>query len=144
MVFHSGSNQETKKIAADLASSFKGQGKIIALTGELGAGKTTLVQGVAQGLGIKDKIISPTFVLMRQHSHNGNKTLYHVDLYRLSDNPNIEELGLRDLFSGNDDFVLIEWADKIKDKLPKKTIFIDIKKTSEHGRTIQISDTLPE
>ncbi len=120
------SEQETKKIAHRLAQTFNSG--IIALTGELGAGKTIFVQGFAKGLKIKDKIISPTFVLIRQHKiPKKNKMLFHIDLYRLSDNLNIQDLGLEEICSNKNNIVLIEWAEKLKE-LPKGTIKISIQK----------------
>src|SRR5437868_4886836 len=112
MVITSLSEQDTKKFAASVAEQFRNRGGIIALMGDLGAGKTTFTQGFAQALGIPDKVISPTYVLIRQHHlPNSNRTLYHIDLYRLEEvNPN--ELGLTDLFKQQDDIVLIEWAEK--------------------------------
>ncbi len=123
------SNLETKKLAKKLAKNFKSG--VIALSGPLGAGKTTFVQGFAKGLGIKDKIISPTFVLIRQH-----EDFYHIDLYRLS---NFDGLGLEEILSNKDNIVLIEWAEKIKDLLPKNTIWITFEMLSENKRKITLS-----
>ncbi len=129
--------KSTQQIAQNLAKKYQA-GAIIALSGDLGAGKTTFVQGFAKGLGIKDQIISPTFVLIRQHQlPDSEKMLYHIDLYRLEGEPNITELGIKELLEGSD-LVLIEWAEKIKDQLPKKTIFINIEKISEDERKIEI------
>lgn len=131
--FISNSEAETKKIAAGIAG--KKKGNVYALTGELGAGKTIFAQGFARGLGIKEKIISPTFVLIRQHPvPNNNQIFYHVDLYRL-ENP---EIGLSDLWSDPNNILLIEWADKLK-KLPKETVKIYMKKAGEEKRLITLS-----
>src|SRR3989344_6734318 len=113
MQYITNSEEETIKLAKDLAKNFKG--RIIALTGPLGAGKTTFVKGFAKGLGIKDNIISPTFVLIRQH-----RSFYHVDLYRVDD---FKDLGLEEILSNKNNIVLIEWAEKIKKILSKKKIF---------------------
>ncbi|MBI2599402.1 tRNA (adenosine(37)-N6)-threonylcarbamoyltransferase complex ATPase subunit type 1 TsaE [Candidatus Daviesbacteria bacterium] len=135
--FKTHSEQETKEAAYNLAQNTKAH--IFALTGELGAGKTTFVQGFAKGLGIEDKIISPTFVLIRQHKlPNTPKTLFHVDLYRLEDNPNIKELGLEELWSDPNHLVLIEWAEKIDKLLPKETVRISIQKTGPDKRKLTI------
>lgn len=140
MDFRSGSDEETKKFASRQAQKYLKKGIVISLTGELGAGKTTFVQGFAEGLGIKDRIISPTFVLMRQHQvPNSEMVLYHIDLYRLEGDINIEEIGLRDLFNDSKAIVLIEWADKIKDLLPQNTSFINLKKLSKNERSIKIN-----
>lgn len=103
--------------------------------GDLGAGKTTFVQGLAQGLGIKAKIISPTFILMR---HYGN--LYHLDLYRLEDDVwgEVVNLGAPDFWEKNGNIFVIEWAEKIKDHLPKETIWINFEQISDSERKINI------
>lgn len=135
--FISNSEKETKRIATRLAKQISHG--VIALTGELGAGKTTFVQGFAKGLGIKEKIISPTFVLIRQHKiPKLNKTLYHIDLYRLADSLNIKELGLDEIWSNSQNIILIEWAEKIANLLPKNTTWIKIKKTKD-ARLITVS-----
>lgn len=132
----SNSEQETKLIAEKLAKETKGH--IFALTGELGAGKTIFVQGFAKGLGIKEKIISPTFVLIRQHKIPGTtKVLYHIDLYRLENTTNLKELGLGEIWSNPGNYVLIEWAEKIKE-LPKNAINISIQKQGDN-RLITLS-----
>ena len=134
----SNSDTETKKIAAKLAR--EGQGKIFALSVQLGAGKTIFAQGFAKGLGIKEKIISPTFVLIRQHQiPNTTKTLYHIDLYRLENLTDINQLGLKEIFSNPNNIILIEWADKLT-KLPEKTIRISIQKEDSNKRCITIYD----
>lgn len=136
----SNSEKQTKQIAGDLAGSSKN--RIFALTGELGAGKTAFVQGFAKGLGIKEKIISPTFVLIRQHKiPKTPKTLYHIDLYRLEEVRDIAQLGLKDLWEDNNSIVLIEWAEKLK-KLPINTAKISIQKKDHDKRIINISDVM--
>ncbi len=103
----SSSEEQTKEIAQQLAKTSKNH--IFALSGELGAGKTIFVQGFAKGLGIQDKIISPTFVLIRQHKiPNTAKTLYHLDLYRLGDTVNPKELGLEEIWSDPNNIVSIQ------------------------------------
>lgn len=132
----SNSEEETKAIAANIAKQHKSN--IYALTGELGAGKTTFVQGFAAGLGIKDKIISPTFVLIRQHQIPGqSKILYHIDLYRLDPPSNLHHLGINEIISNQDNIVLIEWAEKYP-VLPKTAISITIKKLKTNQRMIII------
>lgn len=121
------SAEETRKIAQKLGKEIKTG--VIALTGELGAGKTTFVQGFAKGLGIKEKIISPTFVLIRQHQiPKTKKTLYHIDLYRLED---FSELGLKEIIDNPNNIILIEWAEKAENIFPKNTLTINIKKEGD-------------
>lgn len=107
----------------------------MALSGDLGAGKTTFVQGVANGLGIKDRITSTTFVIMRNY---GN--FFHADLYRLEENvaEEVENLGLMDIIREGKSIVITEWAEKIRSLLPKNTIWVNIENTNEHERRIKI------
>ncbi len=131
------SDMETRTLANELTQKI-GSG-VIALTGPLGAGKTTFVQGFAKALGIKDKIISPTFVLIRQHPiPKTKKMLYHIDLYRLGEDQ-FQELGLEELFSDKNAIVLIEWAEKIKDLIPKNASWISFEMLSQNKRKITLS-----
>lgn len=130
------SSDETKKIAEDLANNYKTHGGVIALSGQLGAGKTTFIQGFAKGLGITDKIISPTFILMRQHPFN-SRILYHIDLYRI-DSDDVLDLGLNEILGNRDNIILIEWAEKIKNLLPKDTLWVRFEKISDEKREISI------
>lgn len=118
------SPETTHKLGKDLGSSLKG-GEVVALCGPMGAGKTTFVQGLAEGLGIDSRIVSPTFIIMRKYKvsvkdsdiHN----LYHVDLYRLENNieSQIEELGITSLWGEKENVFVIEWADMLeKIKVP--------------------------
>lgn len=139
--FLSASDEDTKRIAKNLAKS--GKFRIIGLIGELGAGKTTFAQGFAQGLGIKEKIISPTFVLIRQHKLlKTKKTLYHIDLYRLEDDKEFQRLGLREILNDPENIVLIEWAEKAKSILPKETIWVLFETIEEQKHKIMIVSSL--
>ena len=122
--------QATCRLGQKIGAYLKG-GEVIALTGNLGAGKTTFVQGLAQGLGIKDRLISPTFILMRQYQ--GELDLYHLDMYRLEANfyEEIRNLGLSDVWGKEKNVVVIEWAEKIKEYLPDNTIWIDFTQKAE-------------
>jgi tRNA threonylcarbamoyladenosine biosynthesis protein TsaE len=130
--------KQTQDFAADFAKAFKGG--VIALSGRLGSGKTTFTQGFARGLGIKEKIISPTFVLIRQHQiPKKNATLYHIDLYRLNSYQEFRQLGLNELLTTQSNFVIIEWAEKIKKNLPKNTTFIYFETIDQNKRRLKIS-----
>ena len=119
-----------------MAERFTTSGGTVALIGDLGSGKTTFTKGFAQALGITEKIASPTFTLIRQHQlPSSERTLYHLDLYRLETvNPN--ELGLTDLFNQTEDIILIEWAEKLGNKLPKDALVIKFKHLKENQREI--------
>jgi tRNA threonylcarbamoyladenosine biosynthesis protein TsaE len=133
------SPRETQKIAEELAREITA-GDVIALYGNLGAGKTVFVQGLARGLKIKRKIVSPTFVFMRSYPFNkGNTqlTFYHIDLYRGEQEKDFENLGLEEIFSP-DSVVVLEWADRIKNVLPKKRIEVFLETINEKSRKIKI------
>jgi len=115
---------ETIKIGKIIAKNLK-SGDIICLFGELGTGKTTLVKGMAVGLGIsKEKVISPTFVLIREH-HQGRLPLYHFDLYRMKSAAGILELGYEEYFY-DAGVTVIEWADRLKYLVPKEFLKIEL------------------
>ena len=124
-----------EKIAVDLAISH--QPLVIALTGNLGSGKTTFVQGFAKGLGLKARIISPTFILMRKYGEN----FYHVDLYRLEGNieSEVRNLGIEDIWKDPKNIVVIEWAEKIKKMIPKSAQWIKFENLGKDERKITIN-----
>lgn len=102
----SSSLEQTKQIAADLAATFKG-GEVVALEGDLGAGKTTFAQGLCEALGIPSKVTSPTFAIM--NVHEGRLRVVHLDLYRLKSAREIAALGLEEFLGAPGTVVLIEW-----------------------------------
>lgn len=126
--------KETFELGEKIGSDLSG-GVVLAFTGDLGAGKTTFIQGLAHGLGIKSKIISPTFILMR--TYKGNKfNFYHLDLYRLEGNieNQVKDLGLEDIWIEKDNVIAIEWAEKAKELLPQNTKYIKIENVGESER----------
>lgn len=129
------SEKETLSLAKKFTAKLKG-GEVIGLIGDLGAGKTVFVRGVAKTLGVKNKITSPTFVLMKNHKikHDTIKMLVHIDAYRLKTDHDLEAIGAKEYFGRPDTIVFIEWADRVKKILPKKVIFIKIKYAGEEKR----------
>lgn len=125
MVVKIHSLKELKKFAKGLAKTLKG-GEVLALSGELGAGKTTFTKFLLKELGIKSRIVSPTFVLMVPYVHN-KTTYYHLDLYRTSSFKEISALGFEELWGLKHSVFIIEWAERIKKHLPKNTIFLKFK-----------------
>ncbi|NQU04147.1 MAG: tRNA (adenosine(37)-N6)-threonylcarbamoyltransferase complex ATPase subunit type 1 TsaE [Syntrophaceae bacterium] len=113
-------------------------GDIIALTGELGSGKTCITRGIARGMGISEEfyITSPTFTLINEYP--GRIPLYHLDVYRLSGSKDLEDLGYEEYFYGKG-AIVIEWAEKIRDIIPPDSIFIYLKYLGEKKREIEIS-----
>lgn len=112
-------------------------GDVVALVGELGAGKTTLVKGLVQGLGVTDKRVvkSPTFSLV--HSYNGRIPVYHFDAYRLEDARQMLDIGSDEMIYGNG-VAIVEWADKVSECLPKEYLKITLTAISENERKLEI------
>lgn len=130
------SAKDTKRLAADFAEKVvtdlkRNSAAVVALEGDLGAGKTTFVQGFARALGVKENVLSPTFVLMKVYKVGCQmsgvrcypKHLIHIDCYRLDSPQDLLHLGFKDLLKDKDAIILIEWADRIKKIIPTKNIF---------------------
>jgi len=131
-----------EKIGRNLISQ-KIKSKIFCLYGDLGSGKTTFIQGVAKGLGIKKRVISPTFMFIRmyQQEHRTKcieQRFYHIDLYRINKVEEAKGLGLQEIFEDKEAIVAIEWVERIKEILPKKRIDIYFDYVSENQRKINI------
>lgn len=124
--------QDTKKIANELAKSLK-VGDIVAFSGDLGAGKTTFIQYLAKALGVKDYITSPTFAIQKIYDVAVGKFI-HFDCYRLENEASIETSGLFEALDNKNAIVAIEWAEKVKKYLPKKTIWITLEHIDEKSR----------
>lgn len=118
-----------------LAASLK-PGDVVALSGELGAGKTCLVKGIALGLGVPQQVTSPTFTLVHEY-RGGTLPLYHVDLYRLDSVAQALAIGIEDYFDGPG-VTVIEWAEKIEPLLPERTMRVRIDITGELTRGIEV------
>lgn len=137
------SPRETQKLGEKISNqlTINHQPLIIALTGDLGSGKTTFIQGLARGLGIKKRVISPTFVFIRQYpvaGHRSPVTFYHVDLYRINEVTEAKGLGLEEIFADPGAIVVIEWADRIKEILPKRRIDIYFEYLDENKRRVKL------
>ena len=132
--------QGTKNFGLTLADKLR-PGSVVALVGDLGTGKTTLTKYIAEGLGVKETVTSPTFTIVREYE-SGRLPLYHFDVYRISDIEEMYELGYEEYFFGNG-VCIIEWADQIAEILPQDAIVINIKYGDKEGqRTYQISSVL--
>ena len=171
MVKTSKSEKETHKIAGKLAEKIMkgpstrlpptprlwraGRASVITLEGELGAGKTTFVKGFARALGVKAKIKSPTFVLMRyypitnyalcikrkiRNPQSAIRKLYHLDCYRVRDHKDLATLDLKSLFKLPDNIVLVEWPERVSKILPKKLIKVHIDHIDRNKRKIKITN----
>ncbi len=117
---------DTTKVATELAKKLTG-GELVALSGNLGAGKTVFVKALAESLGVKDVITSPTFVLMKVYVPDNKKInkFVHVDCYRLEGQEDLSDIGLGDYLNDDKIIVVVEWADKVLN-LPAKTIRVNI------------------
>ena len=114
---------------------------VIGCQGDLGSGKTTFIQGFAKGLDIAEKVLSPTFVIIRKYKIPDTKykiqNFYHVDAYRIDKPKEILELGWKDIIMDPTNIVVVEWADRIKSILPKDAIIIDFQTIGKKKRKIQ-------
>lgn len=136
--FITNSSQETKKLGENLVPNL-GDRRFLALFGDLGSGKTTFVQGFVKGLGIKRRIISPTFIIVRNYELQA-KTFYHIDLYRVESQSDVQGLGLEEILNNPQNIVAVEWAEKIKDLLPKKRIELYFETIDENKRRIKLKN----
>lgn len=119
------SPEETRRIGAGFASLVR-RGDLINLIGDLGAGKTSLVQGLAEGLRVNENITSPTFAIIKEYE-TGRLPLFHIDVYRLDGARDLEELGYEDCFYA-DGVTAVEWGDKVSELIPEDALTIEMKR----------------
>lgn len=133
MLYTTTSYKQTQKLGENFAKEIlklplQKAALVLGLKGNLGGGKTTFLQGFAKGLGIKEKILSPTYVILKRFKLKKIfKNFYHIDCYRLKDSKDILELDFKKIISNPKNIVAIEWPGKIKKVLPGGIIFIDFK-----------------
>jgi len=132
------SEEETREIGRAIGKGLL-PGDIICLIGELGSGKTTITQGIAQGVGVRTFVSSASFKLINEYE--GRIPVYHFDLFRLEKLSEVEELGYREYFY-NQGVTIIEWAEKIKPLWPDERIEIELKIVSENAREIRITNLM--
>ena len=134
-----------EKLAKEVLALRRARGEnnsavVLGLSGNLGGGKTTFLQGFAKGLGIKEKILSPTFVIQKKFQITNSKftNFYHIDYYRLKNEKDILELGLKEIMKNPENIVAIEWPEKIKKALPKYVIMAEFKFIDKNKREINL------
>jgi tRNA threonylcarbamoyladenosine biosynthesis protein TsaE len=125
----------------ELAASLTA-GDALLLHGDLGAGKTTLTQGIARALGVRGPVTSPTFTLVSEHRLpkpvRGIERLYHLDLYRLNDPDELETIGYDDYLSPPDGVTVIEWPERAGDWLPDRALIIEIERAGDDRRLVRL------
>jgi tRNA threonylcarbamoyladenosine biosynthesis protein TsaE len=127
---------ETQALAENFSKTLKG-GDFLAFYGNLGSGKTTFIQGLAKGLGIQRRIISPTFIILR-HYRMDKGNFYHVDLYRIESKHDLLGIGLEQIIQDSNSIVALEWAQKLGELLPKQRIDIHMEYLEDNKRKITI------
>lgn len=128
--------EETQAVGEALGARL-GPGAVVACVGELGAGKTCFLQGVARGLGVTTDVTSPTFVLV--NVYRGRMPVYHMDAYRTESLLEVVDLGLEEMLDG-DGVTLIEWADKVRPLLPARAIVVRITGLGDEPRRIEVEE----
>jgi len=125
--------EQTRHIGASLGKSLQ-HGDMICLQGDLGAGKTTFVQGVAQGWGSLDSVSSPTFIIVNEYRRDDGKRLFHMDAYRLDSAPEAEEIDLDSMLA--DGALLLEWPERVDGLVPVDNLWISIAHSVDEQREI--------
>jgi tRNA threonylcarbamoyladenosine biosynthesis protein TsaE len=134
--FISRSPEQTRRVGARLGMLLEG-GAVIALEGNLGAGKTVFAQGLGIGWGATTQLISPTFVLIHRHTrHHDKMFFYHVDFYRLNSVPEIENLGMEEMLGDPGAVCVVEWANRAPDIFPQETLWVTLRWMDEYRRSL--------
>ena len=129
------SPEETERLGAALAARLQ-PGDVIAYYGGLGAGKTALTRGIAAGLGIPDRVTSPTFAIVNEYE-GGRLPLFHFDMYRLNSADDLFDIGWEDYLSRGG-VCAVEWSENVMDALPEDTVWVRIAREGDTGRSITI------
>lgn len=135
MIYHTKSAVETEALGEKLAGKLRG-GEVIAFTGDLGAGKTAFTRGLARGLGITDRVTSPTFTIVNEYE-GGRLPLFHFDMYRLSSSDELYDIGWED-YLARGGVCAVEWSEIVEDALEADAIRVDIKNDGDDCRSVAI------
>lgn len=134
--FISRSPEQTRRVGARLGMLLSG-GDVVALEGNLGAGKTVLAQGIGIGWGATTSLISPTFVIVRRHTRNQDDGyFYHIDLYRIAWPAEAENLGLTELLGDPGAVCVVEWAERATDLFPKEALWVTLRTLDDQRRSL--------
>ena len=138
MDFFSRSPEQTRRVGSRLGGALQA-GDVICLQGELGAGKTTFVQGIAQGWGSLDSVSSPTFILVNMYRRADEDQLFHMDAYRLESTPEAEELDLDSMLAQG--ALLIEWPERMNGLIPTERLWVNLEHIDEEEREMKFKAT---
>ncbi len=135
MIYHTQSEKETEQVGAVLASRLRA-GDVVAMSGDLGAGKTVFIRGLARGLGVTRRVTSPTYTIVNEY--DGKLPLYHFDMYRLSGPDEFYDIGWDDYLKRGG-VCAVEWSERAEGLLPENTVYVCIAAQDETRRTIEIT-----
>jgi tRNA threonylcarbamoyladenosine biosynthesis protein TsaE len=136
MDFLSHSPEQTRRIGMRLGAALQA-GDLICLQGDLGAGKTTFVQGIAQGWGSMDSVSSPTFILVNIYRRNDQSQLFHMDAYRLDSTPEAEELDLDSMLA--EGALIIEWPERMAGLIPGDRLWVNLEHVDDEEREMKFN-----
>lgn len=134
--FFSKSPEQTRRIGMRLGNALK-KGDVLCLQGDLGAGKTTFVQGLAQGWGSLDSVSSPTFIIVNMYRRTDGAALFHLDTYRLESQPEAEELDLDSML--NEGVLIVEWPERLGNLIPDERLWITFDHVSDEQRLMSFN-----
>lgn len=135
MTIISNSEADTAAAGRDLAGKLKNGGGVVALYGDLGAGKTSFVRGLAEGMGLKSRVTSPTFTIVNEYT--GAVPLFHFDMYRLKSEDELFEIGW-DEYIQRCGIIAVEWSENAENSFPENTVRVHIMKTGDNSRRIEM------
>ena len=133
MEFVTNSEQETEELGARLAEQL-GPGAVVAFTGDLGAGKTAFTRGMARGLGISDRVTSPTFTIVNEYE-GGRLPLFHFDMYRLGSSDELFGIGWED-YLAREGVCAVEWSENVSDALEEGTVLVEIRRGERENQRV--------
>ena len=140
MEYISNSAQETEALGERLAARLR-PGDVIAYTGDLGAGKTAFTRGLARGLGVADRVTSPTFTIVTEYE-GGRLPLFHFDLYRMDSPEELFDIGWED-YLARGGVCAVEWSENVADALERDTVRVDIRRGGEESRRVISVEPVP-
>jgi len=135
MVFESRSESDTEALGERLARALPKEGAVVAMYGELGAGKTAFVRGIARGLGVSGHVVSPTFTIVNEYP--GERELFHFDMYRLGGAEELFDIGWED-YLARGGVCAVEWSENVPGAFDGSEIRVTIEKTGEDTRSVHI------